>query len=162
LRRFQQGKGVKELRNLRGQPIIRVSPELLLAYKKLANEYRKGAVTGASPLKLVVMLYDGALRFMEAGKHAMAAKNLEKQNAELQKAQRIVTELMACLDMEHGGEIAQNLFALYSYVLNELVQANINDEPEGVDRAIAVMSELRMSWVELETTLAPSEQADAA
>jgi flagellar protein FliS len=123
-----------------------------LAHGRFLNEYRKGAVNGASPLKLVIMLYDGALRFMESGKQAMVQSNLEKQNAELQKAQRIVTELMACLDMEKGGEIARNLFALYSYVLNELVQANISDQPEAIERCIVVMSELRESWVELDGT----------
>lgn len=130
-----------------------------MANGRFLNEYRKGAVNGASPLKLVIMLYDGALKFMEAGKQAMGRKDLEKQNAELQKAQRIVTELMACLDMEKGGEIARNLFALYSYVLNELVEANVKDQPEPIDRCILVMSELRESWVELEAAKATTEPA---
>jgi flagellar secretion chaperone FliS len=92
------------------------------------------------------MLYDGALRFMEAGKKAMVDGNRERQNANLQKAQKIVTELMACLDMDRGGEIAKNLLGLYSYVLNELVQANVEDDPQGIDRCLRVMSELRESW----------------
>jgi flagellar secretion chaperone FliS len=121
-----------------------------LAHGRFLNEYRKGAVNGASPLKLVIMLYDGALKFMESGKRALLDHNLEKQNADLQKAQRIITELMSCLDMDKGGEIATNLFALYSYVLNELVQANIEDKHEPIERCIVVMSELRESWVELD------------
>src|SRR5438874_1610746 len=88
-----------------------------LAYGKFVQEYQKGAVNGASPVQLVIMLYDGALRFMEAGRHAMIAKDVEKQNASLQKAQKIVMELMSCLDMQNGAEIARNLLALYTYAL---------------------------------------------
>jgi flagellar protein FliS len=120
-----------------------------LAYGRFAHEYRKNAVNGASPLELVIMLYDGALRFMEAGKHAMQQGELAKQNHSLQRAQKIVTELMSCLDMKQGGEIAKNLLALYTYVLNQLVMANIEDNPEPVERSIRVMSELRESWAEI-------------
>ena len=114
------------------------------------NEYRKNAVSGATPLQLVVMLYDGALRFMNMAKSAMAGKNLEDQNLNLQRAQKIITELMSCLEMERGGEIAQNLFAIYSYVYNALVQANIEDRPELVDQCIEIMSSLRGSWSQLD------------
>lgn len=123
-----------------------------MASGRFAQEYRKNAVNGASPLQLVVMLYDGALRFMEAGKHAMAHRDVPKQNESLQRAQKIVMELMACLDMEQGGEIATNLMALYTYVLNELIDANVLDKPEGIDRSIRVMSDLRDSWVQVEDT----------
>jgi len=99
------------------------------------------------------MLYDGALRFMEAGKHAMLAKDLEKQNQNLQRAQKIVLELMSCLDMQHGAEIAKNLLALYTYSLQQLVEANVKDDPTGIDRSIKVFSELRESWVEIDKTV---------
>ncbi len=120
-----------------------------MAHSRFAHEYQKSAVNGASPIQLVVMLYDGALRFMEGGKHAMKQRDLEKQNTLIQKAQRIVIELMACLDLKQGGEIASNLLALYSYVLDELVQANVNDDPDGVDRAIKVLMDLREGWVQI-------------
>lgn len=121
-----------------------------MAYGRFVQEYQKGAVVGASPLQLVIMLYDGALRFMEAGKHAMLEKNLERQNHNLQKAQKIVRELTSCLDLKEGGEIAKNLLSLYVYVNNELVTANVEDSKEPIDRCIRVFSDLRESWVELE------------
>jgi len=96
------------------------------------------------------MLYDGALRFCRAGREAMVHGKLYEQNDNLQKAQRIITELMGCLDMVQGGEIAQNLFALYSFSYNELVMANVEDNPEGIDRAVKVLENLRLSWSELE------------
>ncbi|MBC8066661.1 MAG: flagellar export chaperone FliS [Chlorobia bacterium] len=107
-------------------------------------------MNGASPLQLVILLYDGALRFMEAGKYGIEHQDLEIQNKNLQKAQKIVMELMSCLDMEQGGEIATNLLALYTYVLNELVEANIGDKPEPIDRCIKILCDLRQSWVEVE------------
>ncbi len=62
-------------------------------------------------------------------------------------------ELMSCLDIEKGQEIAKNLLSLYSYVLNELVLANMNDDVAPIDRAIRVMSDLRESWSQLEISL---------
>lgn len=130
---------------------------------RFVQEYQKGAIGGASPLQLVVMMYDGALRFMEQGKHAMKLHDLEKQNYYLLKAQKIVMELTACLDMEQGGEIAQNLLALYGYVVNELMDANIKDRSEGIDRSIRVISDLRESWVQLESAAnQPAEELRAA
>ena len=123
-----------------------------MAYGRFVQEYQKGSVNGASPLQLVVMLYDGAIRFMEAGKYGIEHQDLEIQNKNLQKAQKIVMELMSCLDMEKGGEIAANLLALYSYVLNELVEANVGDKAEPVDRCIKILCDLRESWVEVERT----------
>lgn len=134
-----------------------------MAQGRFVQEYRKGAVNGASPVQLVIMLYDGALRFMEAGRHAILEKDLEKQNQSLQRAQKIVMELMSCLDMENGGEIATNLLALYTYALEQLVQANLKDDPEAVDRTIRIFSELRDSWVEIEKSVkAGKELPDAA
>lgn len=126
-------------------------------------EYRKQAVNGASPLQLIVMLYDGALRFMEAGRAAIVAGNLEQQNASLQKAQRIIAELISCLDMAQGGEIAQNLFGLYTYCYNQLVEANFDDRADLVDQVMKIMSDLRESWVQLESQQrVPEEVPNAA
>jgi len=120
-----------------------------VTYGKSIDQYRKAAVTSASPLQLVVMLYDGALRFMEAGKHAMETGDLYKQNENLQRAQKIVAELTGTLDLEKGGEIAQNLAALYSFVYDRLVQANVTDQSSYIDQAIKVMSDLREGWSRL-------------
>jgi flagellar protein FliS len=133
-----------------------------LASGRFVHEYQKNAVNGASPLQLVIMLYDGALKAMEAAKRAMSSKDLTKQHDNLIKAQKIVCELTACLDMQQGGEIATNLFALYTYVTNELVQANIDDNPDPIDRSIRVMSELRESWTTIERSLRNEPQDLAA
>jgi flagellar protein FliS len=133
-----------------------------LSSSRNLQEYRKQVVNGASPLQLVIMLYDGALRFMDAGRRAMEERNIDAQNTNLQKAQKIVLELASCLDMRQGGEIAENLFALYTYCYNQLVAANIEDDPALIDQATRVLSDLRESWVQLEANLQPVGVPDAA
>ncbi|MBS1724042.1 MAG: flagellar export chaperone FliS [Armatimonadetes bacterium] len=114
------------------------------------DQYKKSAVTSASPLQLVVMLYDGALKNLASAQKAMSEKDTYAQNQHLQKAQKIIAELISCLDMNKGGEIAQHLLALYSFCYNKLVECNLNDDPEGIDQVTVVLSNLRSSWEELE------------
>jgi flagellar protein FliS len=95
------------------------------------------------------MLYDGALRFMEAGKAAMSRGDLSVQNEMLKKAQNIVLELMSCLDMNKGGEIASNLMKIYGYVMDQLVLGNMQDDVECINRCLKIMSDLRESWSQL-------------
>lgn len=113
------------------------------------GEYKKNAVAGATPLQLVVMLYDEALKCCECAKTAIIARDLETQHKKLSKAQKILSELVASLDMERGAEIAKNLFALYSYCLNELSNANIHDKIEPVEKCMLVLEELRGAWAQL-------------
>jgi flagellar protein FliS len=104
------------------------------------------------------MLYDGALRFMEAGKKAIADRDLEKQNESLQRAQKIIFELMSCLDLNAGGEVAKNLMALYSYAIDQLVAANLADDVAGIDRAMQVFTDLREGWSQLESSRANGQE----
>ncbi len=124
-----------------------------MATNQFANEYRKNSVNGASPLQLIVMLYDGALRNIEAGRVAMSHQDYTRQNQALQQAQKIVFELLACVDVAQGGEIAANLVALYEYVINKLVKANIEDNPEPLGHCAKVLGDLRQTWNELDTQI---------
>ena len=126
--------------------------ENVLAYGNHAQEYRKNAVLGASPAQLVVMLYDGALRFTEAGRIAMRAKDISRQNDALQRAQKIVVELLSTLDREKGGEIASNLASLYTFVLDKLMEANVYDRESALDEAMGPIRELREAWAEIALT----------
>lgn len=116
------------------------------------DTYRQNAVQTASPLQLVIMLYDGAIRFCEMAKTAMSEGDLFNQNHYIQKAQRIVLELTSCLDLNQGGDIGKNLFSLYTFCYDELVAANLADKPENLDAVIAVLKDLREGWMEIEQT----------
>src|SRR5690554_3686627 len=94
------------------------------------DRYLETAVETASPARLIVMLYDGAIRFINNAIDAMQNRQYEQQNYYLQRAQKILAELISSLDFDKGGEIAENLFRLYTYMYNQLVEANLQDSVE--------------------------------
>lgn len=106
-------------------------------------------MTGAQPLDLVVMVYDGALTSCRQALEAMETKDLQLQHKHLIRAQQFVSELAASLDMQKGGEMAQNLFGLYAYCLNSLSTANVTDNPKLVEDSVKVLSELRDAWQQI-------------
>jgi flagellar protein FliS len=115
--------------------------------------YQRTQVDTASPAKLVVMLYDGAIRFLRQAEAAMQQGDREKQNHFLVRAERIITELAGSLDMEAGGEIAQNLMALYQYMNEQLVMANLEDDLEKVQKVCEMLQSLREVWVQVDSAL---------
>lgn len=132
---------------------------------KYLDEYRRSSVMGASPVGLVVMLYDGALRYIDGARVALEQRNHFEKNAQIQKAQQVVSELMCCLDMERGGEIARSLLALYAYIYNQLIQANVSDDVAALDSSRHVLEQLRSAWSQIETTgptSPPMELPDAS
>ncbi|MCC6404297.1 MAG: flagellar export chaperone FliS [Fimbriimonadaceae bacterium] len=131
----------------------------LTTYSEGANAYQQAAVTTASPLDLVVMLYDAALANIHRAKDAMASGDRFKQNAHLTKAQRIVTELLCALDHDSGGDIAQNLAALYTFAHGRLVEGNMQDDATAVDEAERVIADLRLCWSDLRSMVATEKAA---
>ena len=110
------------------------------------ERYLETAVETASPARLIVMLYDGAIRFINEAVEAMRRRDYETQNARLQRAQKILAELISSLDFDKGGEIAENLFRLYTYMYNQLVEANIQDSIERLEHVIDLLTDLREAW----------------
>lgn len=110
------------------------------------ERYLETAVETASPVRLIVMLYDGAIRFINEAIYAMRQRDYETQNNRLQRAQKILAELISSLDFEKGGEIAENLFRLYTYMYNQLVEANLQDSPERLEHVIGLLADLREAW----------------
>jgi flagellar protein FliS len=110
------------------------------------ERYLETAVETASPARLIVMLYDGAIRFINEAAYAMQQRDYETQNTKLQRAQKILAELISSLDFNKGGEIAENLFRLYTYMYNQLVEANINDSRDRLEHVVHLLSELREAW----------------
>ena len=117
--------------------------------------YRETRVKTASPGQLVVMLYDEALKQCDiaielSGEGAKPRPDrIERINAALGKAQDVVTELMASLDFEAGGEIAQNLFSLYVWFGRELLEANIAKDTGRIKSVRRMLAELRDAWAEV-------------
>lgn len=116
-----------------------------------AHAYRETSIKTASPLKLVVILYDEAIYQIETAMKIFESdrKQYDVINNAIGKTQDIITELMVSLDMEQG-ELAQNLFRLYMYINRVLSDANINKEPgDDLSMAREILQELRESWVSI-------------
>jgi len=120
-------------------------------------------VAGASPLRLVVMLYDGALKAIYAGKVAMERGEIAAKGSAISKAIAIIEEgLRPALDLGAGGELAANLMALYQYITGRLLFANLKNDKASLDEAARLLSELRGAWEALEQRARPPEQDAAA
>ncbi len=119
--------------------------------------YRHGQVASAGPVRIIILLYEGALQSCR-----QAAERFEdpRQRGEsLGRAHRIVTELMASLDYDKGGEIATNLDGLYGFVLDAITHANVDEEERVLGPAIQVLETLVSGWREIEAakTMKPQE-----
>ncbi len=127
------------------------------------NQYLQAQVETASPTRLVILLYEGAVRFCYLGAEAMSAGNLEEQNKNILRAQKIVSELMGSLNKESGGEVAENLMRVYLYMLDRLVDANFEDNSKAIHEVIGLLGELKASWEEVDrlTTIASSQSGGA-
>ena len=108
--------------------------------------YQETAVTTQSKGKLVVMLYDGAIKFLKQAIIAIENEDFQTKNNLIIKAQDIILELNAVLDMEAGGEIAENLRKLYVYVGRRLAEANVKNDISVINEVIKLLDELNQAW----------------
>lgn len=111
--------------------------------------YKDAAILTASPAQLVVMLYDGAVRFLRQAAVLLEEGDLPKANARMQRGEAIVQELLDTLDFDQGGDVATNLRDLYLFYLRHLSEARIKREPAMVLQVARQLGELRESWSEL-------------
>ena len=108
--------------------------------------YRKTQIETASPEALILMLYDGAIRFIGQAEIAFEDKNIEQISNLLLRIQAIFTELLSALDKEKGGEIAVNLERLYVFFLEKLSDANIKKDPKPLEEIKPLIIDLRNTW----------------
>ena len=113
------------------------------------NAYKKASVNTLDQTKLIIMLYDGAIKNASFAVEHMKSGQIEKVHECLIKTKNIVTELMATLDMDRGGDIAKNLQSLYSYMFSQLIEANMNKKTEPVVVVIDLLKELRAAWTQI-------------
>lgn len=113
------------------------------------KRYRQTQVETAGPLELIIMMYDGAIRFCNQGKAAIEGKKFNEANKLLQRAQDVIDELNFSLNLE-AGEIASHLRSLYDYINSKLVEANIKKDPALITQMVELLAELRSSWAELQ------------
>jgi len=110
------------------------------------KQYQKNSVETASPEKLLIMLYDGAIQFLNKAKLSMEEGEIEQTHNNLTGCQNIILEFMSTLDMKQGGDLAQNLYRLYEYYYNTLVQANLQKDIKKVEEVLKHLKGLRETW----------------
>ena len=113
-------------------------------------QYRQNAVETATPTRMVVMLYDGAIRFLTQALPAMQARQYDRQSELIGRAQDIIAHLRDTLDFQAGGAVARHLSSFYATLLDSLTDANIHDRPERIEQAIDALRQMREGWVEVD------------
>ena len=123
------------------------------------TQYPKTTVYTASNEKILIMLYDGAIHFLNKAKIAINEKNYEQSHNTLIGAQRILEEFINTIDKEPNPELANNLINLYEYFITRLVQANIKHEIGPVDEVLKFLKDLKSTW-EQAISIAQKERAE--
>ncbi len=125
------------------------------------KNYIKQEVEGATKGKLVLLLYDGAIKFMRISMKAMDEKDIPTAHNNIMKAQNILYELMNSLNME-AGDISKNLMRLYDFMVWQLIEANKEKKKDKVENVVRMMSNLRDAWRDVvqkeEGGAAPSQE----
>ena len=120
---------------------------------QFAKSYQAIAVTTASPGNLVLMLFDGALRFLSTALLGFQCEEFGRRNEEINnnliKTQRILRELQCSLDMQAGGEFSQRMSALYDFMIEELRKANMTKEPAPIQTVERLLGEIRDAWAQM-------------
>jgi len=118
-------------------------------YIKGNNAYKKASVTTKDQCTLILMLYDGAIRFLKVALTKIDEEDIEGAHQQLVKAKNIVGELLSSLKTEQGGDVGTGLQSLYTYIYNRLIDANIQKEKEPIIEVIDLLDEIREGWREI-------------
>jgi len=110
------------------------------------NTYQENAVATQTRGRLIVLLYEGAIKFLRLARKELDAGNYAAKGEYINKALAILNELDSCLDMEAGGKVAQNLRSLYQFMIRHLSEANIRRDGQKIQEVIKCLEELNEGW----------------
>lgn len=120
--------------------------------------YQEAAVRNASPIELVIMLYDILARDLHGAIEAMQAGNIELRSARLKHGFLALQQLEGSLNIEEGGELATNMSRFYSMLRGQMVKAQVRQDAAALEELVQLLFSVREAWVELNTKLAGSAQ----
>jgi flagellar protein FliS len=115
-------------------------------YAKANDNYLMQKVLGASPEQLVALLLEGAQRFVSQASQAISRKDFGAKGLALNKVSAIIEELEVRLDLEQGGELAQNLFRVYEWWSREIFEAGVHLDAQRLERVSVQMGDMRQTW----------------
>ena len=115
-------------------------------YSKYIKQYQTSNITTATPEKLMILLFDGALQFLQKAKSAIAEGNLKERAENIDGARKILRELMRTIDLENGNDVAKSLFKLYNRMTMNLIKANVTRKSELIDIVIEDLTNIRWGF----------------
>ena len=115
-------------------------------YSKYIKQYQTSNITTATPEKLMIMLFDGAIQFLQKAKTAIAEKDLQERAANLESARKIIRELMRTIDLENGNDVSKSLFRLYNKMAMKLIKANVQRSAPLVDEVLEDLMNIRWGF----------------
>lgn len=124
-----------------------------------SEQYMQNSISTQERGKLIVMLYDGAIKFLRVAKQKLREEDYARKGVYIGKAQDIVAELNNCLNVEAAPDIANDLRALYNFIHHHLNEANIERSVEKIDDCIGILDELRGAWEEAASRAEPASSA---
>ena len=123
---------------------------MMFGAKAYAQVGLETGVNSASPHGLIVMLYDGAIEAIRKARIYMGMQDPAMKGKCIDKALRIINDgLVASLDIKVGGELAEQLLALYDYICKELILASVQNNEEKMDACVQLLEDLRSAWAEI-------------
>ena len=131
-------------------------------YNKYIKQYQASNVNTATPEKLMIMMFDGALQFLQKAKVAIAEGNLKERSQNIDGARKIIRELMRTIDLENGNDVSKQLFKLYNRMAMNLIKANVQRNAALIDTVIEDISNIRwgvQKAIEIQTGVTTLEQA---
>ncbi|MCG7563614.1 MULTISPECIES: flagellar export chaperone FliS [Pseudoalteromonas] len=114
--------------------------------KNYQKEALKTRVAGADRYEIIQMLMAGAVEKMVLAKVSIEKRHLEAKAEHISKASAILEALRGCLDFEVGGEVTENLYALYSYMIDRLLDASLQNDPAIIDEVSNLLKEIKSAW----------------
>lgn len=131
-------------------------------YNKYIKQYQTSNITTATPEKLMIMLFDGAIQFLQKAKTAIDEKNYQERALNIENARKIIRELMRTIDLENGNDVSKNLFRLYNNMAMNLIKANVSRNVGLVDSVIEDLTNIRWGFqkaIEIQSGLVTVEEA---
>ena len=126
------------------------------------DQYRKNQISTSSQGRLILMMYEGAIKFTSLTVESMAQGDVANQGKYIQKAHDIVNELSLALDFKKGGDVAPRLESLYQFALSQLTLANIKSDKNPLQAVLNILTPLLEAWTQLYDASTNTGQDEAA
>lgn len=111
------------------------------------KQYKKNQVETASPEKILILLYDGAINFLNKAKICLEEGDDDEFHKKMMSCKNIIIEFMETLDLEQGGDWALTLYNLYKYLRKLIIKSDVTKNVEGIDEVLKHLSSLRETWM---------------